>query len=359
MPAAVAEIGSQFQVDGTFASCERYTGGHINETYFAAYDCGGLVRRYVHQRINTHVFRDAHALIQNVGSVTRHIRAKLHERGEPDLERRVLRVIPTHAGEDMLVRGGEYWRTYAFVERTATRVRVETRADAYAAARAFGEFAALLADLPVAQLEETIPGFHDTPGRVRALETAIAADSAGRASQARDEILLAQHLRGLACALGHLARRECLPLRATHNDTKITNVLFDSITGEAVCVVDLDTVMPGLTLYDAGEMIRTACTRAHEDEPDPQNVVIDGELLQAVVSGFSEGAGALLTPAERTSLVLAGRVLAYENGVRFLTDYLSGDTYFRVHHPQQNLDRARAQLTLARKLEAFEGACAI
>ena len=305
------------------------------------------------------MFRDAHALIQNVGSVTRHIRAKLQERGERDVDRRVLRVIPTHAGDDLLVRDGQYWRTYAFIEETSTRVRVETRDDAYAAARAFGEFAALLADLPVAKLEETIPGFHDTPARVRALETAIAADPAGRAAQAGAEIALALDLRGLAPALGDLAQRERLPLRATHNDTKITNVLFDRCSGDAVCVVDLDTVMPGLTLYDAGEMIRTACTRAHEDEPDPDNVVIETDLLQAVVGGFTDGADSLLSAAERASLVAAGRVLAFENGVRFLTDYLCGDTYFRVHHAQQNLDRARAQLTLARKLEAYESACAI
>lgn len=355
----LAEIGLHFQVDGAFASSERYTGGHINDTYFAEYRSAAGTRKYVHQRINTHVFRDAHALIQNVGSVTRHIRAKLESRGTPDIDRRVLRVIPTHAGEDLLEHDGEYWRTYAFVERTRTRLRVETPDDAHRAARAFGEFAALLADLPVMQLEETIPGFHDTSARVRALETAITADAAERVAFARNEIDLARHLCDLAPALDDLARREGLPLRATHNDTKITNVLFDELSGEAVCVVDLDTVMPGLTLYDAGEMIRTASSRAPEDEPDPANVVVDEQLLQAVVNGFTEGASDLLTPAERASLVLAGRVLAYENGVRFLTDYLCGDRYFRVHHAQQNLDRARAQLTLASKLGAFESLCAI
>lgn len=354
----LAEIGSQFQVDGAFASCERYTGGHINDTYFAEYRSGSGTRRYVHQRINTHVFRDAHALIQNVGSVTRHIRAKLESRGTDDIDRRVLRVIPTHAGDDLLERDGEYWRTYAFVERTRTRVRVETAADAYRAAYAFGEFASLLADLPVMQLEETIPGFHDTPARVRALETAIAADAVERRVSASHEIAMARKLCDLAPALDDLARREGLPLRAAHNDTKITNVLFDEVSGEAVCVVDLDTVMPGLTLYDAGEMIRTACTRATEDEPEPANVVVDAALLQAVVNGFSEGACDLLTPVERASLVLAGRVLAFENGVRFLTDYLCGDAYFRVHHAAQNLDRARAQLTLAENLGAFESVCA-
>ena len=354
----LAEIGSHFQVDGAFVSCERYTGGHINDTYFAEYHKDGRTRRYVHQRINTNVFRDAHALIQNVGSVTRHIRKKLEAREAPDIDRRVLRVIPTHAGSDLLERDGEYWRTYAFVERTRTRLRVETPADAYGAARAFGEFAALLSDLPVSRLEETIPGFHDTPARVRALELAIDADAVERAGGAANEIALARRLRDLAPALNELARRESLPLRATHNDTKITNVLFDEGTGEAICVVDLDTVMPGLTLYDVGEMIRTGCTRAKEDEPDAANVVVDPALLQSVLNGFSEGAGDLLTPAERASLVLAGRVLAFENGVRFLTDYLCGDTYFRVHHPQQNLDRARAQLTLAANLGAFENVCA-
>lgn len=339
-------------------SAQRYDGGHINDTYFAAYRLNGSVRRYVHQRINTRVFQNAHALVHNVARVTRHMRQKLEAQGAPDIDRRVLQLIPTRDGEDMLLtEQGEHWRTYAFVERTVARSRVESPADAYAAARAFGEFAALLADLPESELEETIPGFHDTPSRFAQLTAAVAADVCNRAAGARGEIAQAQTLAPLAPALLEFAKRERLPLRATHNDTKITNVLFDEETGDAVCVVDLDTVMPGLTLYDAGELIRTASTRASEDERDPGKITIDLDLLDAVLTGFARGANGVLSEPERSAFVTAGMVLAYENGLRFLTDHLQGDAYFRVHRPEQNLDRARAQLALARALDRYDGRC--
>ncbi len=316
------------------------------------------MRRYVHQRINTRVFQDAHAVSHNVACVTSHMRSKLESMGVPDIERRVLRLVPTRDGHHVLrTEEGEHWRTYTFIERTVSRVRAESSRDAYEAARAFGHFAALLCDLPPGTLRETIPNFHNTPTRLQRLLRAIEADACGRVDACRDEITMAIDLQGLATALLDLADHEDLTLVPTHNDTKITNVLFDDVTGEAVCIVDLDTVMPGLVLYDVGELVRTACTRAREDEPDPKAVAVDTALLDAVLRGFREGAGSLVSDAEVAAFVLAGRVLAFENGVRFLTDHLEGDTYFRVHRPNHNLDRARAQLTLARKLEKYEGRC--
>lgn len=336
-------------------ACERYTGGHINDTYFATYDVGGQTRRYVHQRINTKVFRDAHALMHNVGVVTRHIREKLERARVPDIDRRVLQVIPTTGGSGLLERGGEYWRTYAYVTGTSSRLRVHDAGEAYAAAKAFGEFSGMLCDLPPSQLRDTIPAFHDTPARYAALGEALAADVCARAGRARDAVAQAGALSGLAHALNDLAASNALGLRAVHNDTKITNVLFELQSSDAVCVVDLDTVMPGLALFDAGEMVRTGCTHAPEDEPDPAAVTVDETFLDAVLAGFADGARDTIVHAERAAFVTAGRVLAFENGVRFLTDYLNGDVYFRVHRQEQNLDRARAQFALALALAPYEG----
>lgn len=351
----LAEIGAHFQIDGTYVGCERYHGGHINDTYFATYAAQEGPRRYVHQRINVGIFRDPAALTRNIAAVTAHLREKLLASGADDIDRRVLRLLPTRDGGDMLVTGnGDYWRTYPYIERTVSYGIARGPADAYSAARAFGEFAALLADFPAQSLHETLPHFHDTTARFDALARAIAADSHNRAAHAKQEIACALRLESLCTALHDVAAAAHLPLRATHNDTKITNVLFDDFSGEAICVLDLDTIMPGLTLYDVGELVRTACTRAAEDEPDASKVHVEPELFQAVASGFIAGAGGMLCEAERDAFVTAGKVLAFENGVRFLTDYLQGDVYFRVHHERQNLDRARAQFAVADSLERQE-----
>ncbi|HEY9180040.1 MAG TPA: aminoglycoside phosphotransferase family protein [Candidatus Baltobacteraceae bacterium] len=351
----LAEIGAQFQLEGTYAGCERYHGGHINDTYFATYALAGGQRRYVHQRINAAVFRDPPALTRNIAAVTRHVREKLVALATPDIERRVLRLLPTAAGDDLLITAhGEYWRTYPYIESTVCYGTARGPQDAYSAARAFGEFARLLSDFPVESLHVTLPNFHDTPLRFNALVQAIDADAHNRAALANGEIAQALRLQPLCSALQEVAAAADLPLRPTHNDTKITNVLFDERTGEAMCILDLDTIMPGLTLYDVGELVRTAATRAAEDEPDPSKVEVDTDLFESVANGFIAGAGAMLTAAERNAFVTAGKVLAYENGIRFLADYLNGDVYFRVHRDCQNLDRARAQFAVAQSLERQE-----
>lgn len=351
----LADIGAHFQLDGTYVGCERYHGGHINDTYFATYAAPDGLRRYVHQRINVTVFRDPLALTENISAVTRHLREKLMAYGAGDIDRRVLRLLPTREGADMLVTAhGDYWRTYPYIERTASYGIARGPKDAYSAARAFGEFAALLADFPAHTLHEILPRFHDTSARFQALIAALERDERNRAAQAKSEIASALRLEPLCTALQDVAAAAHLPLRATHNDTKITNVLFDESSGEAICILDLDTLMPGLTLYDVGELVRTASTRAAEDEPDPGKVHVDPELFQAVASGFIAGAGGMLAEAERDAFVTAGKVLAFENGIRFLTDHLNGDVYFRVHREGQNLDRARAQFAVVDSLERQE-----
>ena len=351
----LAAIGARFALHGEYLSAERYDGGHINDTYFATYRNNGTLRRYVHQRINTRVFTNVDGLSENIARVTRHIRNKLQACGTPDVDRRVLQLVPTLEGRDMLVTdAGEYWRTYSYIESTIPRMRVQTAADAFAAARAFGEFAAVLSDLAAESLHETLPSFHDTGARFAALVRAIDQDSCNRAAGACDEIASALRFQHLVTALFDVAKNEHLPLRVTHNDSKITNVLFDATSGEAICIVDLDTVMPGLTLYDVGELVRTAATLAAEDEPDPRNVSVDPALFQAVASGFISGAGAICCTAERNAFVTAGKIMAYENGIRFLADHLNGDRYFRVHRPGHNIDRARTQFAIVDSLERQE-----
>jgi Phosphotransferase enzyme family len=351
----LADIGSCFAITGDYVSCEKYDGGHINDTYFATYRDGDCVRRYVHQRINKQVFADVNAVSANIALVTNHIRARLQLQGIPDVDRRVLTLIPTRDGHNVLAtEQGDHWRTYAYIERSSRRLHVQTKADAFRAARAFGEFAAALADIPVQMLHESIPAFHDTSARFESLIHAIDGDACNRAAKASHEIAEALRLQSLTCMLANLASSACLPIRATHNDTKITNVLFDETSGEAVCVVDLDTVMPGLTLFDVGELVRTAGTRAAEDEQDVGKVQIDPELFEAVAAGFIQGADGLCLPQERDGFITAGKVLAFENGIRFLADYLNGDRYFRVHRADQNLHRARAQFALVNSLERQE-----
>ena len=351
----LAEIGAHFQLDGAYVGCERYHGGHINDTYFATYAADDGPRRYVHQRINVTVFRDPRALTENIAAVTRHVREKLLALGAEDIDRRVIRLLPTRDGRDLLVTAhGDYWRTYPYIERTICYGIARESADAFSAARAFGHFAALLADFPAHSLHETLPRFHDTPARFDALLSAIDSDSQNRAACAKREITTALELQPLCTALQDVAQAAGLPLRATHNDTKITNVLFDEQSGEAICILDLDTIMPGLTLYDVGELVRTASTRAAEDEPDASKVHVEPELFEAVANGFIAGAGEMLAQAERDAFVTAGKVLAFENGIRFLADYLNGDVYFRVHRDAQNLDRARAQFAVVQSLERQE-----
>jgi hypothetical protein len=228
---------------------------------------------------------------------------------------------------------------------------VATPAQAREAARAFGAFQRLLVGLDVPRLRETIPHFHDTRARLAALEAAVAAGSAGRAAGAREEIAFARAHAPLASALAALHERGLAPERVAHNDTKINNVLFDDATGEAICVIDLDTVMPGPSLCDFGDLVRTVSSRAAEDERDLSRVEADPALFAALAEGYLAGAGDLLAPAEREQLVAAGEVMTYECGLRFLADYLAGDVYFRVKRPGHNLDRCRAQFALLRSLE--------
>jgi Ser/Thr protein kinase RdoA (MazF antagonist) len=352
----VVAIAGRFTVEGSVTATAPLGRGHIHDSYLITCSDGSRVRRYVLQRVNEHVFADPAALMHNVERVTRHLRSRLSGQSEPALERRCLALVPTRTGgsHERDARG-DCWRAYHYIEGSVTHEAIRSEAQARSAAAAFGAFQRALADLPAPRLRETIPDFHVTPRRLAQLDRAITADTHGRVAQARTEIGLARARQALADELLALHRAGALPERVVHNDTKLNNVLFDAQTDAALCVVDLDTVMPGLAPYDFGDLVRS-CTLAREDAPGPHGVDLDLDLYEALLRGYLEGAGDLLAPAERTALPLACRLITYELGVRFLTDYLQGDRYFKIARPDHNLERARVQLALMEAMERKQAA---
>jgi phosphotransferase family enzyme len=345
----IAAVGQAFGAGGPLIEAARHGSGHINDTYLASYSRNGQRVRLVHQRINHLVFKDPPLVMENIHRVTEHQRAKLA--GSPS-GRQALTCLPAADGQPFWCDpGGNTWRTYTFIENARSYDVVQSTGQAYVAARAFGDFQKMLADLPSPRLHETIPNFHNTPWRLQRLEAAIAADSHGRAAACRAEIDYALSQRAGAHRLIELQTAGRIPERITHNDTKLNNVMLDEATGEDVCVIDLDTVMPGLTLYDFGDMVRTATMPVKEDEQDLSRVIMQWPMFEALAQGYLASAGAFLNRDERANLAFSGWLMTFEVGVRFLTDHLAGDTYFRISRPGQNLDRCRAQFALARDIE--------
>lgn len=348
----IHEAAGAFLAAGDFASARRLSIGHIHDTFVVTRQAGSGSRRYLLQRINSHVFPSPVAMMINISRVTEHIRDRLQQEGRVEEALRVLSVIPAADGHACWQDGeGGWWRTYSYVENTRVYDRVESPEMGYRGARAFGDFVRLLANLPGPRLEVTIPHFHDTPARFDALVRAVEADPGGRAGQARDAIVFALERQPLAGALADEGRTLDLPERVAHNDTKFNNVLFDRDSGEAVCVVDLDTVMPGLVLHDFGDLVRTTVSTAAEAERDPEKTDLRLPVFEAVARGYLAGAGGILTDHELRLMAVAPRVIALELGLRFLCDYLEGDRYFRAAYPEHNLDRARTQLRLLERME--------
>ncbi|MGA3262454.1 MAG: aminoglycoside phosphotransferase family protein [Terracidiphilus sp.] len=342
-------VASQFQIGGEFLSAEPYGNGHINDTYRTVFRQQGAPVSYILQRINVNVFKNPIALMENVQRVTTHLAAQVA--GEPDRDRRVLRLIPARDGGAWHVDAeGGYWRAYYFILKARTYEAVESAGQAFQAASAFGQFQKMLANQPPPRLQHTIPDFHNTPKRFAALEQAIAADAAGRAILAKPEIGFALAHKSITSALLDAK----LPERVTHNDTKFNNVMLDNATGEAICVIDLDTVMPGLALYDFGDMVRTTTSPAMEDERDLSKVTMRFPMFEALVRGYLAAAGGFLTKAEKQFLAFSGKLITFEIGIRFLADYLAGDTYFKVHREGRNLDRCRTQFKLVESVEQQE-----
>jgi Ser/Thr protein kinase RdoA (MazF antagonist) len=345
----VGTVARQFQVCGEFQSATPYGSGHINDTYRVIMQDAGTAQPFILQRINTAIFKNPVALMENIQRVTSHLASRVAN--QPDCGRRALTLIPTRDGHAWYVDpNGGYWRAYPFIEGARSYDSVERAEQALQAARAFGQFQQLLADLPSPRLHDTIPDFHHTPKRFAALERAIAADAANRAVLARPEIEFVLSRRSIVSVLLDAD----LPERVTHNDTKFNNVLLDDRTGEGVCVIDLDTVMPGLAAYDFGDMVRTTTSPAPEDERDLSRVAMQFPMFEALVRGYLASAGDFLTKAEKRFLAFSGKLITFEIGVRFLTDYLSGDVYFKVHREGHNLDRCRTQFKLVESIEQQE-----
>jgi len=332
----------KFLIPGNIVSCEPYGFGHINRTYLVVSDTG---LRYILQGINETVFANVPGLMANVIAVTGHLSAMVSE------PRECLHLVKTKQGEDYLKdEDGKYWRLYDFIEQSLCLQAAEQPSDFYESAVAFGNFQRQLADFPADTLHETIPNFHNTPDRYRKFHLALEADVMDRAKECRYEIEEFLKREEDGAVLQNWLKEGRLPLRVTHNDTKLNNVMLDEKTRKALCVIDLDTVMPGLMAYDFGDSIRFGAATAAEDEKDISKVSVDLELYATYIKGFLSSCPEL-TEDELMSLPWGARTMTLECGLRFLTDYLDGDKYFAVHRPGHNLDRCRTQLKMVQDME--------
>lgn len=346
------DIIKHFTFEGEFVEANAYGCGHINDTYAAYFKkADGQAHRYILQRVNHNVFKSPEKLMENIESVTRHLRNKIIDAGG-NPERETLNLIPTIEGKSFYKSDeGNYWRGYVFIEDAQTYQVVENLNHFFNAGKAFGQFQKLLSDFPADKLHETIPNFHHTRKRFEAFVEAVDKDVMNRAKDVRTEIEFAEKRSCDTSVIIDLLEQGKLPLRVTHNDTKFNNIMIDDKTGEGICVIDLDTVMPGSSLYDFGDSIRFGANPAAEDEKDLSKVWMELDLFEQFTHGFLESAGQFLTPMELKYLPFGAKLMTFECGIRFLTDYLNGDVYFKVHRDGHNLDRTRTQFKLVADME--------
>lgn len=350
------KILSKFAIPGALVSVEELKRGHINRTYIGHWDINGTRRKYVHQSVNFRVFPDIEALMGNLAIVTERVKADIIARGAERLET-TLTIVPTVDGATYVTdEAGEYWRTFDYIEDTVSYDVCSGPAVASEAAAILGRFQRALEGTDPKSLRDTIPYFHHGVRRFEAFTRAVKADPKGRVKEARAEIDFAFSREGLAGALISAVESGEIPLRVSHNDMKLNNVLFNASGERAVCLLDLDTCMAGTPLFDFGDLVRNTAVPCAEDEQDFSKVVVDKALYDAICKGYLKEVGGMLTPAERKLLPIAPRVLALILGVRFLMDYLEGDHYFRIHRPRQNLERARTQFEVVRAFEGCESA---
>ena len=361
------EIFKQFDIYGDLQSFQAFGKGHINNTYLSVWNQAGTQVRYTHQRINKHVFKKPAEVIENIRHITEHIAAKLAE--DTDIKvnadvrflvedtisasRRVLTLVPTKDGRFFYVdRDGEYWRTYLFIEKASTFEQMDSPALAHKVGAAVGIFQQQLSDYSGPPLHETIPDFHNMHSRYEQLDRAVALNTAGRLETVREELAFLEENRTRGMILSDGLANRTLKRGITHNDTKLNNILFDDATGEAICLIDLDTVMPGTVLFDTGDLIRTAANTACEDEQDLSKVHFDCNIFKALIGGYLSTAGGCLTAYEKSLIAESGRILTQIMAVRFLTDYLNGDIYYKTTRPTHNLDRVRTQIALIKSMDS-------
>lgn len=339
------KIYRQFMIAGEYISCERYGEGHINDTFRLTVNDGGKEIHYILQRINNRLFTDVEKLMHNIELVTEFCRRSVEARGG-DPMRECLNIVRTKEGQTYYSDGTNYFRMYIFIENATTYQTVRNPCDFYESAVAFGNFANLLAGFDASQLYEVLPDFHNTRVRYANFVTAVEKDEYGRLAEVRKEIEWVNAHKDLCGKIVDKIASGEIPLRVTHNDTKLNNVMIDDATGKGIAVIDLDTVMPGSLCYDFGDSIRFGCNSAAEDEPDTSKVHFVFELYKTYLDGYLSAVGESITQREKELLPWGAVLMTYECGMRFLTDYLEGDVYFRTHRPKQNLDRARTQFKL-------------
>jgi len=343
------EILKDFCIEEDILKIEPYGGGHINDTFRIT--CPE--NKYILQRINHNIFKKPEHVMENITNVCNHIRAKLIDAGE-DEKRGTLTFIPTRSGEFLSIHNGNYYRMYLFLENAVSYQTIEDPMHFYNAGKAFGKFQNMLSDFPAEKLHETIANFHNTVDRLNNLKIAISENKAGRKDSVAEEIKFVLDRADDCSVVMDLLKSGDLPLRVTHNDTKLNNILLDEKTGEAICVIDLDTVMPSSLLCDFGDAIRFGANTAEEDEKDLSLVDIDINLFEKFTQGFLEATKGSITAKEVEYLAFSAKLLTLECGIRFLTDYLDGDVYFKIHREGHNLDRARNQFKLVSEMENHE-----
>jgi Ser/Thr protein kinase RdoA (MazF antagonist) len=349
-------IITQFAIPGTFIKSERFGSGLINDTYLCEFDENGECRKYILQRINASVFTRPEQVMRNVEVVTTHIIKRLRAEQVADPYAVTPALISARSGRTFLQdEQGAYWRVFHYIETGTVFDTVQNRRHAYEVGRGVGRFQALVSDLAPSALFDTLPGFHYTPDYLEAYDDAVSADAGGRVAETGTEAAFVFQRRRLASSLTDPIASHELPLRVVHNDPKVNNIMIHKTSGEALCMLDLDTVKPGIVHFDFGDCVRSAANPAGENAMDLESVNIDMTFFEAIAEGYLHEAGAFLTKKELSLLPLSVKVITFELGLRFLADYLRGDTYFKIQYPAHNLHRARVQFTLLESIEANEG----
>lgn len=352
MSCLVEEAIERFQHEGTLVNTEIWGNGHINNTFLVSFEKeDGSKYKMILQQMNKQVFQKPVELMENVMNVTSYLQERILQNGG-DPARETLNVFPTKDGRPYYVdTAGEYWRAYRFIDGAACYEQVSCTEEFYQSGLSFGSFQRLLAEYPAETLHETIADFHDTRARFQVFKKAVEEDVCGRAASVQPEIGFVLNHEYLANVFMEMVDKGELPLRVTHNDTKLNNIMIDEKTKKGICVIDLDTVMPGLAMNDFGDAIRFGASTALEDEPDLTKVSCSMELYEAFTKGFIEGCGGRLTEKEIDLMPMGAKVMTFECGMRFLTDYLQGDVYFKIHREGHNLDRCRTQFKLVEDME--------
>jgi Ser/Thr protein kinase RdoA (MazF antagonist) len=346
-------ILSRFDIPGTLVKAGRFGSGLINETWLCEFNDRGSIRKFILQHINKTVFHRPDLVMANVETVTEHLQSRLRKEGVSDPAAVTPALVGERGGRSFHLDGaGEYWRMFHFIEEGLVLDTVRDDAHAYEVGRGLGRFQALVSDLPPGRLHDTLPGFHHTPNYLAELDEAVRSDASGRLAAAEAEVAFARTRRQLAPLLTDLMANGRVPVRVVHNDPKVNNVMVHAATGRALCMLDLDTVKPGIVHFDFGDCVRSAANPAGEDAPDLDKVVFDRFRYEALSRGYLDEARSFLTPSEVDLLPASVKVITFELGIRFLADFLRGDTYFRVRYAGHNLHRSRVQFRLLERMEA-------